>query len=415
MDAIKLSICIPTYNRAPFLRKLLTHLKSDARFDFRFEIVVSDNASTDNTEEVAQEFIAQGLPLRYFRRPENGGGWPNMTCAFLRSEGEFAIYVADDDLPICDGIAAAIAYLDRNPDVVACYAPWLLHDEIDKKDTGQFYRVKQDTKFANRSFPELFQFIFEGHVFPEIGIYRTSELRSAYVPREFCFWAFAYLAHFLDKGAVAFLERPFYRSVTRSSVRRDRQQAGHEEVMTAWDRYRGGLEYFLYVGTKRGRIGTAAEQRQRVDEMCKIFTLNRMAVALRFWVARKDYIKAYELYVRLVFGGLSHHDEVKKVRDMLPLMAGVQTFARQVNATTGINRLILSNVADVASLSGLLYEVGLDRSVEVTGELADDASVRREQTMVFTTTAAERDKFIARGYAPNLVFYENDLTTHLIV
>jgi len=415
MSKIKLSICIPTYNRAPFLQKLLSHLKSDFSLGFPFEIVISDNASTDNTREIAQDFIGQGLPIRYFRRPENGGGWPNITCAFLKAQGEYAIYLADDDLPIGDGIAAAMSYLESNKDVVACYAPWFLYDEVDKRDIGQFYRVSQDTKFPPRHFTELFRFIYEAHIFPEIGIFRTSMLRSTYAPREFCFWAFSNLAHFVDRGAVAFLQRPFYRSVTRSTVVREGQQAGHEEVMTAWDRYRGGLEYFLYIGAKRGRISMTAEQRLRYDEMCKIFTLNRMAVALRFWVARKEYIKAYELYVRLVFGGLSNHEDVKKVRETLPLMVAVQTFAQQVNATAGISRLILSNVTDVRSLSSLLYELGLDSSIEVTGEPADDTSVCRDKTMVFTAQEPDREKFLARGYAPNLVFCENDLMAQIVI
>lgn len=414
MSKIKLSICIQTFNREAYLRKLLTHFKDTWSFGFPYEIIVSDNASTDNTRAVAEEFIALGLPIRYYRRPVNAG-WPALACAYLRAEGEYAMYLADDDLLIPEGLAAAVEYLDRNPEVTACYAPWFLHDEVAGKDTGQFYQVDADTKFSHRGYAELFNFLFEQHVFPEIAVFRAATLRSAYVPREFCFWAFSHLAHFLDMGAVAFLRRPFYRSVTRSVVAPGREQAGLAETMTAWDRYRGGLEYFLYFGAKRGRIGMSSEQHLKYEQMCKVFTLNRMVVAMRLWIARKEFIRAYELYVRIALGGLSHHEEVKAVRDTLPLMVAVQTLAQQVNAVTGIDRVILSNVADVGSLAGLLRELGLDPGIEVTGEPQAHESARVDRTVVFTARAADRGRFLALGYRPNLVFSEDDLTSEILV
>jgi glycosyltransferase involved in cell wall biosynthesis len=254
MNAIKLSICIPTYNREAHLRKALSYCEAHYDFEFPYEIVISDNASTDDTSGVVGDFIAKGLPIRYHRRAVNGGAGPNLTCAFHHAVGTYSIYLADDDLLIPDGVKAAVAYLDAHPDVTVCHAPWYLHDEVAKKDISQFYAVDADRKFSQGSFAEVFQFIYERHIFPEIGIYRASALRSAWVPRDFCFWAFTNLAHFLDLGAVAFLKRPFYRSVVVSEIGQGRQQLGFEEVMVAWDKYRGGLEYFLYTGVRRGKI-----------------------------------------------------------------------------------------------------------------------------------------------------------------
>ena len=52
-----LSICIPTYNRAEYLVGALENIISDPAFDERVEIVISDNASTDDTENVVGYFI----------------------------------------------------------------------------------------------------------------------------------------------------------------------------------------------------------------------------------------------------------------------------------------------------------------------------------------------------------------------
>ncbi len=414
MSGIKLSICIPTYNREPYLRNALEHCES-YKFSFPYEIVISDNASTDNTTQVVEEFIAKGLPIHYHRRAVNGGSGPNLACAFHHAVGEYSIYLADDDFLVPAGVEAAMAYLDANPDVVACHAPWYFYDEVQDKDVSKFYEIAENTKFARQNFVELFQFIYNGHIFPEIGIYRSSALRSAWVPRDFCFWAFAYLAHFVDQGAVTFLKEPFYRSVTVSKIAPTRQQAGNDDVMTAWDKYRGGLEYFLYIAAKRGKLNTSREARAIYDEMCKIFTLNRMSVAVRFWVARKDFIKAYELYTRMALGGLGEHPEVAQLRHNFPMAVAIQTLAYQVNSTAGINRLILSGMADPKSIGEMLRDIGLLPEIEIVADPQTHDPALLEKTAIFAADMPRRENFLKLGYKPNLIFIETDLTQHVLV
>ena len=414
MSDIKLSICIPTYNRAIYLRHALEHCEN-LNLDFPYEIVISDNASTDDTTKVVSEFQARGLPIQYYRRAVNGGSGPNLTCAFRQAVGEFLIYLADDDLLVPQNLKVAMQYLEANTDVVACYAPWTIYDEIEDRDVFQFYRVAENTKFPQRSFSDLFDFLFKGHVFPEIGIYRASALRSAWVPRDFCFWAFSYLAHFLDQGSVAFLQEPFYRSVSISKVKSDRKQAGHDDVMTAWDKYRGGLEYFLYVGRRRGQISTAPEVRILHDEMCKIFTLNRMVIAMRFWAGRKDFIKAYELYTRLALGGLAEHPEVVELTQNLTLFVSAQTLVYHVNSVAGIERLIVNGVEAPEPLEDLLRNLGLSPQIEVVTDTEPLGSISAETTAVFAADAAAREKFLQLGFKSNLILMEEELTRHILL
>ena len=51
-----LSICIPTYNRAEYLEGALKNIVTDSAFDSRVEVIISDNASTDNTQEVGKKY-----------------------------------------------------------------------------------------------------------------------------------------------------------------------------------------------------------------------------------------------------------------------------------------------------------------------------------------------------------------------
>ncbi|SEH93313.1 glycosyltransferase domain-containing protein [Rhizobium tibeticum] len=414
MSGIKLSICIPTYNREAYLRNALEHCET-YDFDFSYEIVISDNASTDNTAQVVEEFVAKGLPIRFHRRAANGGPYKNIASTFRHAVGEYSIYLADDDFLMPDGVKAAVAYLDANSDVSACHASWYLYDEIADRDLTTFYKVDEDIKFGRHDFVEVFQFIFERHIFPEIAIYRSSALRSVWVPRDFCFCFFAYLAHVLDQGGVAFLKQPFYRSVVTSKLAPNRSQTGNEEVMVAWDKYRGGLEYFLYMAAKRGKLNTGPESRAIYEEMCKVFTLNRMAVAVRFWAVRKDFIKAYELYTRMALGGMGNHPEVAALRESFPMLVAMQTLAYQVSATAGVDRLVLSGMADPALITELLRDVGLAPEIEVTADLDDSASADVESTIIFAADMARREKFLELGYKPNMIFIESDLTQHILI
>ena len=73
-----LSISVPTYNRARCLERLLTILHEQSADDPRVELIVSDNASTDGTQAVAEDFLRRGMNFRYVRNQVNVGGDENI-------------------------------------------------------------------------------------------------------------------------------------------------------------------------------------------------------------------------------------------------------------------------------------------------------------------------------------------------
>lgn len=99
-----ISICIPTYNRAGRLKKCLESIYSQIGNDNQFEIVVSDNASTDNTKEVVATFSQRYNNLRYYRNKENIGAEKNLTNAVRRSSGEYVFLHGDDDYFVSDSL-----------------------------------------------------------------------------------------------------------------------------------------------------------------------------------------------------------------------------------------------------------------------------------------------------------------------
>ncbi|WP_245277999.1 hypothetical protein [Rhizobium leguminosarum] len=173
-----------------------------------------------------------------------------------------------------------------------------------------------------------------------------------------------------------------------------------------------GLNISYYTGVKRGALTLTPETRLKYDEMCRIFTLNRMAAAFRFWAVRKNFIKAYKLCTRIMWGGMLDHPDIRPFREGLPLMVAIQTLVSEVNSAIGIDTLLLAGFTEIAALDNLMRELGLSERVKVTKKLADSPL---ESTAVFVSANSDGEYFVALGYLPNLVFHEHDLARHVIM
>jgi len=116
-----LSLCIPTYNRAPLLEPMLQSLcRQCAAFGDQVEIVVSDNASTDATR-AAVDAASSVAPIRYFRNDENVGS-RNFLLAVARASGEYAWVLGDDDLVLEGGLRTVLEALRAHHDIDYFYA-----------------------------------------------------------------------------------------------------------------------------------------------------------------------------------------------------------------------------------------------------------------------------------------------------
>lgn len=95
---IKLSIAIPTYNGSSYIREALDSIIGQLYdIDEEIEIVISDNASTDETPEIVREYQSKYSFIRYFRNEENLGADRNFDLAVRRSTGEYVWLFSDDD------------------------------------------------------------------------------------------------------------------------------------------------------------------------------------------------------------------------------------------------------------------------------------------------------------------------------
>ena len=104
----KISIIIPTYNRADYLKSAIESILLQSYTDF--EIVISDNASTDHTEAVIKSF--NDARIKYYRNSENLGVVTNHNIAIEKCLGEYIHVFSDDDLMSRDCLEKKAFILD---------------------------------------------------------------------------------------------------------------------------------------------------------------------------------------------------------------------------------------------------------------------------------------------------------------
>lgn len=92
-----LSICIPTYNRARFLCTSLERFRQGITSDMDIELLISDNCSPDETPEVVNAAIADGLRCTYIRNEFNIGPDGNFLQCFQKAKGKYIWLCGDDD------------------------------------------------------------------------------------------------------------------------------------------------------------------------------------------------------------------------------------------------------------------------------------------------------------------------------
>ncbi|WP_417068870.1 glycosyltransferase family 2 protein [Niveibacterium terrae] len=110
-----LSICIPTYNRAPFISELLLSIENN--FLDNVEVVVSDNASDDETPSIVESFIDRGMPIKYFRNDTNIGADRNFDSCVRKASGRFCWFIGSDDVMVDGSLGIILKKISENQDV----------------------------------------------------------------------------------------------------------------------------------------------------------------------------------------------------------------------------------------------------------------------------------------------------------
>jgi glycosyltransferase involved in cell wall biosynthesis len=171
--APRLSIGLPVYNGEKYLGQALEALLGQTFEDF--ELIVSDNASTDETADICRSYQARDSRIRYFRQPRNIGLAPNHNFVIDRARGELFKSAHHDDLCGRDLLVRCVDALDEYPEAVlantwsaAIDSNSVVTHLIDRTTSTSLPRASQ--RFASM--------LFDGWGDDYGGVVRLSALRS---------------------------------------------------------------------------------------------------------------------------------------------------------------------------------------------------------------------------------------------
>lgn len=129
----RISIGMPVFNGEKYIRQALDSLLSQ---DFEdFELIISDNASGDGTQEICLGYAARDRRIRYHRNNNNIGLHPNFNRVFELSTSPYFTWASSDDMRDPTFLSTCINVLEREPSVVLCYTEVILID-ADGKQIG---------------------------------------------------------------------------------------------------------------------------------------------------------------------------------------------------------------------------------------------------------------------------------------
>lgn len=127
-----LTIIIPTFNRKKEVLENLDYLLPIvSRYREKVNIYISDNASTDGTEEALQPFIEANPDLLfYFRQPKNITASPNFNHAVHSVDSEYVYILGDDDLILPEFLSTVFSLMDRYPEVGIFHFNYVVSDGL---------------------------------------------------------------------------------------------------------------------------------------------------------------------------------------------------------------------------------------------------------------------------------------------
>lgn len=165
--APKLSIIIPTYNRAAYLKQCLNSVLAN---DYQnLEILICDNASEDNTPQIINSFT--DTRLKYLKNEKNIGPERNILKLLENASGDYIFFLTDDDLLNENAVVETVKIIDEHPDAGIILSALNILDDKTGKLLKDYTFYEKDNLFKPGK-DALLAMFNAGHVLSRVTIKR---------------------------------------------------------------------------------------------------------------------------------------------------------------------------------------------------------------------------------------------------
>jgi glycosyltransferase involved in cell wall biosynthesis len=175
------SIGVPVYNGERFLAQALDSLLGQTLQDF--ELIISDNASTDGTADICSDYAARDRRIRYIRQGSNIGGARNWNFVALEARGRYFKWASADDFCDLRMLEKCVAVLNADPSIVLCHGRTCIVDE----ETGERRPFAHDYSALDPRPSERFRTVLRSVVLnnAQQGVIRLDVLRRTGLDRPY--------------------------------------------------------------------------------------------------------------------------------------------------------------------------------------------------------------------------------------
>lgn len=177
------SIGLPVYNGENYIREAIDAILSQTFTNF--ELIISDNDSTDNTESICREYAARDSRISYYHQAKNLGAAPNYNFVFHQAKGAYFKWLAHDDGCAADFLEKSVEVLEHDLSIVLCYSQIKIIDRqgklMDRSDPLYGWVSSGVAKLTDDS--NLLSIRFKNAIkphpcYPVFGLVRSSTLQE---------------------------------------------------------------------------------------------------------------------------------------------------------------------------------------------------------------------------------------------
>jgi glycosyltransferase involved in cell wall biosynthesis len=183
------SIGFPVYNGEKYLRISIESILNQSYNDF--ELIISDNGSTDRTENICKAYARSDSRIQYHRHSANKGAAFNFNYTFQMASGKYFKWAAHDDILTSDFLKSCVEVLEQDASIILCQTQVQVIDQkgiLDENHPHNSTRIdnflsKINSDEAHLRFADLIQFF---HPCIDIfGLMRAHILRKTMLIRPF--------------------------------------------------------------------------------------------------------------------------------------------------------------------------------------------------------------------------------------
>lgn len=301
------SVGMPVYNGAKYIRQALDSILNQTYKDF--EVVICDNASTDDTQSICEDYAKRDPRIRYYRNEKNLGAAPNYNKTFKLARGRYFNWFAHDDLFASNYLEQCVMMLEANPDTVLCSSVVSIIDE--NGDEVTVYKPKLSATESSSSVAARFApMVLVSHTCTDFfGLFRTELLGKTGLHGVYHGCDRALLAEIALMGKImripepAFANREHTERYSRAIAAGDRSH-WHDSRSSNKIGFVTWKLYFDYIKAIRARVPSTRERFRCYRVLLKWWTSNlnslRLLADLVIYIAPSSFGIAEKIKDRLI-------------------------------------------------------------------------------------------------------------------